>query len=48
MNDKPQAMFLTPTVDSLSEAFQEKYKISFFITAGRTRRVLRENFDLRL
>ena len=32
MNDKPQAMFLTPTVDSLSEAFREKYKISFFKT----------------
>lgn len=25
-----------------------EYKISFFITASRTRRDLRENFDLRL
>ncbi|WP_314913580.1 DEAD/DEAH box helicase [Streptococcus constellatus] len=32
MNYKPQAMFLTPTVDSLSEAFREKYQINFFKT----------------
>lgn len=29
---KPQAMFLTPTVDSLSKSFIEKYKINFFKT----------------
>ncbi|AGU76055.1 DEAD/DEAH box helicase [Streptococcus sp. SI1] len=32
MNYKPQAMFLTPTVDSLSETFREKYQINFFKT----------------
>ena len=32
MNHQPQAMFLTPTVDSLSEAFREKYQINFFKT----------------
>lgn len=32
MNYKPQTMFLTPTVDSLSEAFREKYQINFFKT----------------
>lgn len=32
MNQKPQAMFLTPTVDSLSKAFREKYQINFFKT----------------
>lgn len=32
MNHKPQALFLTPTVDSLSKAFREKYEIIFFKT----------------
>lgn len=32
MNMAPQAMFLTPTVDSLSEKFKEKYDIDFFKT----------------
>lgn len=32
MELKPQAMFLTPTVDSLSEKFKEKYNVSFFKT----------------
>jgi superfamily II DNA/RNA helicase len=32
MDSKPQAMFLTPTVDSLSEKFREKYDIHFFKT----------------
>jgi superfamily II DNA/RNA helicase len=32
MKQKPQAMFLTPTVDSLSQKFQDKYDVSFFKT----------------
>lgn len=32
MDSNPQAMFLTPTVDSLSEKFREKYNIQFFKT----------------
>ena len=32
MKHNTQAMFLTPTVDSLSEAFRDKYKVSFFKT----------------
>jgi len=32
MSLKPQAMFLTPTVDSLSEKFQNKYQVTFFKT----------------
>lgn len=32
MKHNTQAMFLTPTVDSLSEAFREKYKVAFFKT----------------
>lgn len=32
MDLKPQALFLTPTVDSLSEKFREKYNIYFFKT----------------
>lgn len=32
MEMSPQAMFLTPTVDSLSEKFREKYKVVFFKT----------------
>lgn len=32
MEQKPQAMFLTPTVDSLSKNFIEKYNVEFFQT----------------
>lgn len=32
MKDKPQAMFLTPTIDALSEKFQKKYDITFYKT----------------
>lgn len=32
MDLKPQALFLTPTVDSLSEKFREKYNVYFFKT----------------
>lgn len=32
MESNPQAMFLTPTVDSLSEKFREKYNVNFFKT----------------
>lgn len=32
MNLKPQALFLTPTVDSLSEKFRQRFDISFFKT----------------
>lgn len=32
MDLKPQAMFLTPTVDSLSEKFRNKYSVYFFKT----------------
>ncbi|MFT8883405.1 MAG: DEAD/DEAH box helicase [Liquorilactobacillus hordei] len=32
MKEKPQAMFLTPSVDSLSKKFREKYDIDFFKT----------------
>lgn len=32
MESKPQAMFLTPTVDSISEKFREKYRVIFFKT----------------
>ena len=32
MDLKPQAMFLTPTVDSLSDKFREKYQVNFFKT----------------
>ena len=32
MNKKPQAMFLTPTVDSISEKFREKFDVYFFKT----------------
>lgn len=32
MSGKPQAMFLTPTIDALSEKFQEKYNIVFHKT----------------
>ena len=32
MKHNTQAMFLTPTVDSLSEAFRERYKVAFFKT----------------
>lgn len=32
MNMNPQAMFLTPSVDSLSEKFREKYDVTFFKT----------------
>lgn len=32
MKEKPQAMFLTPSVDSLSEKFRKKYDVIFFKT----------------
>ncbi|MGF2993845.1 DEAD/DEAH box helicase [Lactococcus lactis] len=32
LNTNPQALFLTPTVDNLSEKFREKYNIKFFKT----------------
>ena len=32
MNHKPQALFLTPSVDSLSTSFMEKYNVKFFKT----------------
>lgn len=32
MKNNPQSMFLTPTVDSLSKKFREKYEIIFFKT----------------
>ncbi|WP_314692956.1 DEAD/DEAH box helicase [uncultured Abiotrophia sp.] len=32
MKMEPQAMFLTPTVDSLSKEFREKYNVDFFKT----------------
>ncbi len=32
MNTKPQAMFLTPSVESLSEQFIDKYNVHFFKT----------------
>lgn len=32
MKEKPQAMFLTPSVDSLSEKFRKKYDVDFFKT----------------
>lgn len=32
MKDRPQAMFLTPTIDALSEKFQKKYDITFYKT----------------
>ncbi len=32
MEHKPQSLFLTPTVDSLSERFREKYNIEFYRT----------------
>lgn len=32
MKHKPQSMFLTPTVDSLSEKFRKKYDVKFFKT----------------
>lgn len=32
MDMSPQAMFLTPTVDSLSKKFREKYNVTFFKT----------------
>ncbi|MCM3063796.1 DEAD/DEAH box helicase [Bacillus altitudinis] len=32
MKEKPQAMFLTPSVDSLSKKFREKYDVDFFKT----------------
>ncbi|NQP64431.1 DEAD/DEAH box helicase [Streptococcus suis] len=32
MSHEPQAMFLTPSVNSLSEAFREKYHVTFFKT----------------